>query len=79
MLGFWGGEEAEREMELKMSSRSSMPAFRAAKSRCLCQLKALLNKEAWASQDETSVFMKSVRVAESWAEAGGGFLLAITT
>ena len=62
-----------------MSSRSSMPAFRAAKSSRLCQLKALLNKDAWASQDETSVFMKSVRVAESWAEAGGGFMSAITT
>lgn len=59
-------------MEAKMSSRSSMPAFRAQKSRRLCQEKVLEKAEARASQDETSVGIN--RIDEGSSGIGGGFI-----
>lgn len=65
-------------MLAKMSSRSSMPALRAQKSRrlWLFQVKTWAKAEACWDQDETSVLMKRVLGKGS---PGGGLMSSIAT
>ena len=74
MLGSLGGMEGEVDIEAKMSSRSSMPAFRATKSRRWKCAWAWEKAWDWEGQDETSVFMKRVRVEGRLAVGGGGLM-----
>lgn len=76
MFGFLGG--ALDEMELKMSSRSSMPAFRATKSRRECQAWTWAKAEERESQFEASVRMYFV-VSVGVKEVGGGLMSSIAT
>lgn len=68
-------------MEWNISSRSSMPAFKAQKSRRPKWEKQVAKAEDWAPQDDTSVMWKwwveGGKSASS--EAGGGLMSAMKT